>query len=129
MRTWSVKAIAVAVSVTLTGCSFLTMERVMASDRDQLMPTCTQSVKPVIADGLGVIFFSSVAAYDVKGALDDSSTEGDRRDHIYGVLAGVGIIAIHVASGLWGYRAQERCRVARHAHEVRIRALSPETNP
>jgi hypothetical protein len=123
------RVVAVAITVTLIGCSFLSMERVTASDREEGMPTCTQSVGPVIADGLAIIFFSRFLGNDIRGALDDTNTDARRTSHVRDASFVSGIILAYAASGLWGHRVQQRCRRARHAHEERIRDLPARGAP
>lgn len=112
--------------IALAGCSFMTMERATVRGESQLMPTCTQSIKPIIADGLGLVFWSWLFATEARDALDEYEQDHQLSDQFYGAMTSVGGMLAHVASGLWGYRAQNQCRVARQAHERRIEPLVKE---
>lgn len=119
-----VRTLGLIAAVAVTGCSFMTMERVKASDSRQAMPTCTGSVLPVVADGLGVAFWTRWAVARSGVAFDDEATES-RTNARQDVATFAGFALLHIASGYWGYRARERCWRAREAHEVKLKALPP----
>jgi hypothetical protein len=107
------RAIAVLLIVSLTGCSFLMHEkRLKAPPKPGEEPDCdTNEVVPLVDLVLGV----SGAAIGVGAVLSD--TEGGQRV----AMGAVGIIGVAFIAGWWyGRKWHNQCEEARRAYEDRV---------
>lgn len=112
----------------VTGCSFLTVERLEFGYRRETLPKCSTSVLPVLADGAFTLLWAAGMGLSLEIARDDRYTNADdfrAQAAILGVQAGV-----NLASMIYGSWQRRRCNGARDEHENWIlERTTPEVAP
>jgi hypothetical protein len=109
----------ITVAVTLTGCSFATLERLPDQQPVEQTPRCSRSWVPVGLDVLATVAFTIATAGVASSSFDDDAL--DTGDKARAVSLPAAVAFLYGSSLWWGYHQLDRCGSARDAHERFLR--------
>lgn len=110
---------------SLSGCSFMTVERLESGYRRETIPRCSASILPIVGDGLSALILLTRMAAELETSQPETSEALSDQPAVLGTLGGV-----HFVSGVYGIWQRRRCNGARDAHENWIRErATPEPAP